>query len=217
VANDIGKNWDREPRESIFQRISEKLRRTPPLKERIATATYRLKLQQDKLGQASIKMQQHEKELFEKCVSAQITHDSSRASMYANECSEVRKMAKVILLSELAIEQVVLRLETVQEFGDIVMWMGPVSNVVHTLKGRLAGVVPEVSYELGSIDEMLSGMVIEAGEATGKAYDMQVSGESAQKILEEASTVAEQKMKERFPELPVPAMPTSPEKESSPI
>lgn len=217
MANNMEKNWDREPKESLFQRISEKLHRTPPLKERIATATYRLKLQQDKLEQASMKMQQHDKELFEKCVSTQMAHDSSRASMYANECAEVRKMAKVILLSELAIEQVVLRLETVQEFGDVVMWMGPVSNVVHTLKGRLAGVIPEVSYELGSIDEMLSGMVIEAGEATGKAYDVQASGENAQKILTEASAVAEQKMKERFPELPVQAMPTLPEKEFSSI
>lgn len=214
MAKRIEKNWDRESSETLFERIGEKLHRTPPLKERVATAIYRLKLQQGKLEQASLKMQRHDKELFEKCVGAQMVRDATRASMYANECAEVRKMAKVILLSELALEQVVLRLETIEEFGDVAVWMGPVANIIHALKGRLAGVIPEVSYELGSIDEMLSSMVIEAGQATGKSYDIEVSGDVAKKVLTEAGAIADQKIKERFPELPSLGVPALPEGES---
>jgi len=50
--------------------------------------------------------------------------------MYANEIAEIRKIAKVTLRSELALEQVVLRLETIQEFGDVAAMMGPVAGVV---------------------------------------------------------------------------------------
>ena len=216
MAKRIEKNWDRESDETLFARIGEKFHHAPPLKERIATAIYRLKLQQGKLEQAALKMQRHDRELFEKCVAAQMVRDSTRASLYANECAEVRKMARVILLSELALEQVVLRLETVEEFGDVAVWMGPVASIIHTLKGRLAGVIPEVSYELGAIDEMLGSMVMEAGEATGKSYDIETSGDAAKKVLTEASAIADQKMKERFPELPVSTVPAIPEGEFHP-
>lgn len=216
MTKHIEKNWDRESDESLFERIGGKFHHTPPLKERVATAIYRLKLQQGKLEQAEQKMQRHDRELFGKCVAAQMVRDSTRASLYANECAEVRKMARVILLSELALEQVVLRLETVEEFGDVAVWMGPVASIIHTLKGRLAGVIPEVSYELGAIDEMLGSMVMEAGEATGRSYDIEASGDAAKKVFAEASAIADQKMKERFPELPVTAVPAIPEGEFHP-
>ena len=183
------------------------LHRSPSLKERIGTATYGLRTQLTKLENASSRMQTHDKSLFEKCVAAQAMRDSSRAAMYANECAEVRKMSKIILRAEMALEQVMLRLETVEEFGDVVVVMGPVAGVVHSLKTQLAGVIPEVSYELGQIGEDLNKIVIDVGESTGQAWEIGSSGGEAQKILDDASAVAEQRMKERFPELPglVPA------------
>jgi division protein CdvB (Snf7/Vps24/ESCRT-III family) len=40
------------------------------------------------------------------------------------------------------------------------------------------------------------------GETSEYTFDMSASNEESQKILTEANFVAEQKMKERFPELP---------------
>ncbi len=101
-----------------------------PIKEQVATALYRLKVQQNKLETAAMRMQQHDKEIFAKCVSSQMAHDVARASMYANECAEVRKMAKVTLQCQLALEQVSLRLETIEEFGDMARLMAPAASVV---------------------------------------------------------------------------------------
>jgi division protein CdvB (Snf7/Vps24/ESCRT-III family) len=50
-------------------------------------------------------------------------------------------------------------------------------------------------------------MTIQVGEATETGFDMSASSQESQKILQEANVVAEQKMKERFPELP--AIPTT--------
>jgi len=195
------KNWDRSP-EGPIHKLGEKLHRGQPLKERIAQTIFRLKLQKDRLEQAAAKLKQHDQQLFEKIVEAQTVKDDARAAIYANECAEVRKMMKVILLSQLAIEQVILRLETIEEFGDVLAQMAPITGVIHSLKGKLAGIVPEVSYELGSIGEMLNGMVIEAGAATGEPAMPEALSEDSKKILQEASLVAEQRMKEKFPELP---------------
>ncbi|MCK4474929.1 hypothetical protein KAU30_03710, partial [Candidatus Bathyarchaeota archaeon] len=48
---------------------------------------------------------------------------------------------------------------------------------------------------------------MEAGQSTGLAINFDTSNEDAQKILTEAATVAEQKIKEKFPELP-PGIPS---------
>lgn len=208
------KNWGNDRENTVFQKLGERVHQLP-IRERVAQANYRLKLLQERLDQASGKMQNHEKELFEKCVAAELTKDNPRATMYANECVEVRKMTKILLLSKLAIERIMLRLETVEEFGDVVVQMAPISGVIHTLKGRLAGVIPEVSYELGAIGEMMSGMMVEAGEVTGSTFDVATSNEEAKKILGEAGTVAEQRLKEHFPELPAAYKSATPERETS--
>jgi division protein CdvB (Snf7/Vps24/ESCRT-III family) len=203
VGNEkIMKNWNTEINNSIIHRVEGKIHHGPPLKERISEAVYRLRMQSQKLEEATLKMQNHDRELFQKCVSAEMAKDSGRATIYANECVEVRKMAKLILLSQLALEQVALRLETIQEFGDVMTQIAPATKVIHSLKGNLAGIIPEVSYELGSVDDMLNGLIVDAGNSTASSVTVGVSGNESQKILGEAGMMAEQKMKDRFPDIP---------------
>jgi division protein CdvB (Snf7/Vps24/ESCRT-III family) len=55
---------------------------------------------------------------------------------------------------------------------------------------------------------MLSGIMIEAGQGSGMTLNFDTVNEDASKILTEAATVAEQKIKDKFPDLP-PGMPSS--------
>jgi len=192
-------NWDREP---ITTRITGRMHRGMPIKERVDEAIFRLRVQENRLDAAANRMQQHDKDMFNKCVRAQMDKDNARAAMYANECAQVRKMAKVTLQCQLALEQVALRLETVREFGQIASMMAPVASVVRSIQGQISGVIPEVGFELNEIGEMLNSVVIEVGEATGSSYEPQASGEEAQRILTEANTLAEHRMQQRFPDLP---------------
>jgi len=190
-----------------MSRVSSPFHHRPPVKEQLSTALYRLRVQQNKLEAAAGRMQQHDRDIFAKCVNSQVAHDTARAAMYANECAEVRKMAKVTLQCQLALEQVSLRLETIEEFGDVARMMAPVASVVHSIKNQISGVIPEVGFELSEIGEVLNGFVLEAGEATGSAgYDMEASGTEAQRIMSEANAIAEQHMKERFPDLPASSL-----------
>ena len=200
------KNWDRGQREPLLSKITDRVHHQEPLKERISQCVYRLKVQQNRLEGANLKTQQHDKALFDKCVQAQMAKDTARSTMYANEIAEIRKMAKITVRSELALEQVVLRLETIQEFGDVAATMGPIAGVVQAIKTQVSGVIPQVGYELGEISEALNGVVMEVGEATGQSYDFEASGAEAQKILSEANTIADTRMREKFPELPSSAL-----------
>jgi division protein CdvB (Snf7/Vps24/ESCRT-III family) len=149
-----------------------------------------------------MRIEQKHKTLFQKCVASQERKDQSTAIMYANECSQVRKMAQVIIASQHAIEQVVLRLETVSDFGDVAAEVMPAAKIISTVKGRLAGVIPEVSLQLNNIGSTLDSLVLEAGEASGQSWTSISTGEDAERILSEAATIADQKIREGFPTLP---------------
>ena len=122
--------------------------------------------------------------------------------MYANECSQVKKIAQTIVTSQLALEQVVLRLETIEDFGDVAAEVMPAAAVIRSVKGRLAGLIPRVSMNLGSISQTLDGLVLEVGEATGQSWNIMSSGEDSEKVLAEAAMIAEQKVRDGFPDLP---------------
>jgi division protein CdvB (Snf7/Vps24/ESCRT-III family) len=202
------KSWEKKQNRSTFSRITETVKKPAPLRERISYTIYRLKVQEGRLDQAYQRMQNHYNELFRKCTNAVLAKDSARASIYANECAEIRKMCQTILRSQFAIEQVALRLETVEEFGDIVVEMSPVAGVINSIKGHLAGVVPEVSYKLGEIGDTLNDLVMDAGGASNVSWNVSSSGEESEKILTDANTIAEQKMKEKFPTLPDTTLPS---------
>lgn len=189
---------------SLFKKLEDRVH-TIPLKERIEQALFRLNTQKAKLEQTSMRLQQRDKEMFQRTVGAELSKDVSHARLYANECAEIRKMAHIVLSSELALERVILRLQTIEEFGDIMTQIAPVIGIVRETRGRIAGVIPEVANELGEVNDMLSDMSLESGGVEGdQNYEIQASGGEAQKVLEESGLIAEQQMKERFPELPVP-------------
>jgi division protein CdvB (Snf7/Vps24/ESCRT-III family) len=104
--------------------------------------------------------------------------------------------------SRLALEQIVLRLSTVSELGDVVSTLAPAVNVLRSVKAGMSTVFPEAEREIGSIGNILSGIIMDAGYNSGMNIDFQTAGDDAQKILNEAATVAEQKVKEKFPDLP---------------
>ncbi len=187
----------------LFRSLEEKVHPIP-LKERVDQALYRLATQKEKLEHMSSRLQQRDKEMFQRCIGAQLSKDNAHAALYANECAEIRKMAHITLSSELALERVVLRLQTIEEFGDIMAQIAPVIGVVRETRGRIAGVIPEVATELGEVNNMLSDMELETGEIPDQASDVQTSSDEAKKVLEESSAIASQQMKERFPELPSP-------------
>lgn len=205
---DIFKTWESSAQPSTFSKITNAMRKPQPLREKISFTIYKLKVQQGRLEQAYQRMQKHYNGLFRRCTNSVLAKDSARAAIYANECAEIRKMCQTILRGQFAIEQVVLRLETVEEFGDIAVEMNPVANVINSIKGNLQGVVPEVSYRLGEIGTSLNDLVMDSGRVTASSWNVITSGEAADKILEDANAIAEQKMKEKFPTLPTTTLPS---------
>jgi division protein CdvB (Snf7/Vps24/ESCRT-III family) len=203
MSERFAKKWETRREETTFvDAIRSTITPPPPLKPRMNQAIRRLDLQIHRLDQANERFTQKDKALFTKIVAAYEKHDSAHANIYANELAEVRKMEKLVMNAKLALDQVQLRLKTVTEFGDIVSTLGPVIGVLRSVSAGLVGVIPEAENELGDIGNMLSGLMFDAGQSSGFSLNFNSVNEDAAKILDEAATVAEQKISANFPDLP---------------
>jgi division protein CdvB (Snf7/Vps24/ESCRT-III family) len=138
------------------------------------------------------KMSMHEHRLFVKCVDALERASGDpiwrmKASMYAGECAEVRRMLRVVLASRYALERAVSMLES--EHSGRAVWES--GEILATLRKRLSWIIPEVSYLLGvARDKLLQGEIPVQGDAG------RVDG-----ILAEADRYADERMKDK-PDLP---------------
>jgi len=159
-------------------------------------------MQISKLDQANERFTQKDRSLFAKLVNAYTQHDTAHANIYANELAEIRKMSKLVMNARLALDQVSLRMKTVSELGDVVAALGPCVGVLRSVSAGIGGVLPEAENELGDIGNMLSGLMFEAGTSSGMSLNFNSVNEDAAKILDEAATVAEQRVSSNFPDLP---------------
>jgi len=182
--------------------IRDIIRPQTPLKPKINLAIRRVELQIQRLNEAANRLAERDKTLFEKIVKAYTEHDIQRANVFANELAEIRKMEKFMMHSSLALERVILRLRTVSELGDIAVTLAPATSVLQSIRKGIAGIMPQAERELGEVGDLLSEIIVEAGQSTGMTLNFESANEDARKILAEAAAVAEQKMKEKFPELP---------------
>jgi len=210
MSERFAKKWESKREDTPFSnRIKDAVKPPGPLKPRLDFAVRRIELQVQKLDQATDRFGQRDKAIFARIVDAYSKHDTARANVFANELAEVRKMSKLIMNAKLALEQITLRLRTVSELGDVVSTLGPAVGVLRSVRTGLVSVFPEAENELGEIGNMLSGIMIEAGQGSGMTLNFDTVNEDASNILNEAATVAEQKIKDKFPDLP-PGMPATP-------
>jgi len=212
MSERFAKQWGGKQQEvPLATRIKETVRPPGPLKPRLDFAIRRLELQIQRLDKATDRFTERDKSIFAKIVEAYSKHDMARANVFANELAEIRKMEKMIMHARLALEQIVLRLRTVSELGDVVTTLAPAVGVLRSVRSGMASIFPEAERELGQIGTLLSGIIVDAGQSTGLTINFETVNEDAQKILNEAASVAEQKIKEKFPELPA-GLPTIGEK-----
>lgn len=186
---------------SLGDRIREAIKPTP-IKQRIRIATYKLRNQTTRLNKSISEMEGRDHGLHEKCVKALEARDNQTATLYANECVQIRKLVKTSLSSQICLEQALLRLETIEQFGDMVHSMGSIKSILSTVKMELEGKLPEISTGINDVEDSLENLTMEIGEAVDAEGNYVLPNDESAKILKEADLMAEQKMKEKFPEMP---------------
>jgi division protein CdvB (Snf7/Vps24/ESCRT-III family) len=181
----------------------------PPLREVATQSILTLRVQQNKLQQASYRLRERDKTLFESCMHALKKNNKEKAAICANEIAEIRKLIKFLYNVELAIERVVLRLETIKELSEIVVDLKPALKLLQNVSQELFQVLPDVSTELNNVNSAISETLcvtkITADESLIPVNKKTPGGEE---ILKEVSSFLEKKLVETLPEPPATSLPS---------
>lgn len=197
------KNWINQNRAAVGDKLKEALTPQGPLKPRIETAVNKLQLQTSKLETMIAKLNERDASLFRRVVDAMQRHDADSAKVLSNELAEVRKISKTLGQAKLALEQVSMRLSTIHDLGDAMVALGPAMSSIKGLKPGLGRFVPGADSEINNMQELLGGIMTESLQSNGLGIELNTAGGAdIDQIMMEASTVAEQKVTDKFPSIP---------------
>lgn len=171
--------------------------------EIVTKSVQTLKVQRNKIQQASYRLKERDKILFQTCISALNRKNKERAAMCANEVAEVRKLIQFLYNVELAVERVILRLETIKELSDIVTDLKPALRLLQNVSEELFNVLPDVSEELSQVNETISETLYSTKIRTDESI-IQVNRKTpgGEEILKEVTNVLERTISEKLPEPP---------------
>jgi division protein CdvB (Snf7/Vps24/ESCRT-III family) len=200
----FAEKWEKKDQGPGFMsKFKVNIRPPTPLKVQIEQANRQIRMLITQLDAAVNRIKQRDAAIFRQVVHSLAQRDTQHAIVYANELSEVRKMGKMVTEAELALEQISLRLGTITDLGEIATTLAPAVSVIRNMQSTLQGVLPEADREIGEISGLLSSVLIDAGTTSGISLNFDAANEEALKVLNEASEVAEERMKEDFPAIPL--------------
>jgi len=199
----LSNKWSKPQQPGITERIGTMIKPSGALKPRVETAIKKLQTQTAKLDGMLSSLNDRDQKIFSRIVTATQQHDTHSANVLSKELAEVRKVRRVLGNARMAIEQIELRLTTFHDLGDTVVTVMPTIGLMKNMKSSLAKFMPGADQELNNMAEMLGGLMTETFHSTDASVgaDAVMTSES-EKILQEASAVAEQQADQQFPSVP---------------
>jgi division protein CdvB (Snf7/Vps24/ESCRT-III family) len=196
------KTWARQETQSVTGKLRDAVQPQGALKPRIQTAVNKLQVQISKMDSMLAKLHERDAQLFKRIVNAMQQHDTSTSKVLSNELAEIRKVTKMLGNARMSLEQVQLRLTTIHDLGDAMVAIGPAMSTMKGLKSSLGRFMPEADSELNSMTQTLNGLMMDSLAGDSFSLDTDSSNEETDRILQEASAVAEQQIGDKFPSVP---------------
>lgn len=193
-------NWNKASTVGLNQHILNTVKKEPPLKPRIQQSVGKLNQTISKMDYMFKKLQEKDKKIFKRIVESQQRHDRHTSKVLANELIEIRKNENVLKNIKLALEQIQIRLSTMNELGDAMVSIGPAITILRSMGPAVSKFMPQAGAEF----EAMSGLL---GEITSDSFggDFELnstSNEETDVILKEAAVIAGNRVGEKFPSSP---------------
>lgn len=199
------KTWTRPESVGLSEKLRETVKPQGALKPRIEQAVNKLQGQISKMDSMLNKLRERDAQLFKRIVAAMQHHDAATSRVLSNELAEIRKVSKMLGNARMALEQVQLRLTTIHDLGDAMVAIAPAMSTMKGLKSSLGRFMPEADSELNAMTQTLNGLMMDSLAGGDFNVDTDASNEETERILQEASAVAEQQIGDRFPSVPSPS------------
>lgn len=173
-----------------------------PLRPRLEAVRKKIGGQISRLQALQAAMKEKDAETFRKLLESIKENNVQYSTVLSSELSTARQVSRVVSTAKVALEKMQAKLGTASDFGDLVIVLSPAMSVVKNVRSSLVPYVPEMEADLGVIAELLSGILVDAGQVGGYTINFETANEEAARLVEEASATVEQVMKEEFPGIP---------------
>ncbi|HKT22265.1 MAG TPA: hypothetical protein VJR06_06650 [Nitrososphaerales archaeon] len=171
------------------------LGREDNIRPRISSTIKEIEYHRKELESLRGRLEQRRKNLFDTTVKAMVSKDQTKATIYANEWTELRKVGKVVYASELALTQVVLRLESIVDVGDVMAHMSMAFKVMQKVNKAVTGLMPSLDQASEDINNALSETMVGMSNIS-PSLQLNVNTDSGAELVEQARKLAEERAEE---------------------
>ncbi|MGA2198906.1 MAG: hypothetical protein ABSG45_03110 [Nitrososphaerales archaeon] len=160
-------------------------------KNKIVLALKEIEIQRRELEGLKVRLSERRQRLFDSTVRALQEKNKSKANVYANEHTELRKTIRIVEASELALTQVSLRLQSIMEVGDAMIHVGAAFKSLKSVSKTMEGFVPALDATSASINNTLTETMAQMGQIS-PGITVDVHTENAEELVEQARKFAEE-------------------------
>ena len=165
------------------------------LKKKLISAARRIEVHKREVISLRLRLENRRQFLFEKVVRAIEHKDDDSASIFAVELTEVKKVLKVVKVSELALMQIIVRLESIRDVGDVYSNMNDAFKIMRGVNKSVSGVVPSLENATEEVNTTLSETLADLGNLSS-SVSLDVTHEGGKELFEKAKLFAEEKVLE---------------------
>jgi division protein CdvB (Snf7/Vps24/ESCRT-III family) len=133
--------------------------------------------------------------------------NNSRAKALANELSNIRRVQRTTQNVGLALEVVVIRFSTINEFAMVMETINPTIELVKDIQKEISNVVPSANGVISEVSSITSDVLINSNVKIDMNKVSAPIDSEAVSILNEVEGILEDEAKVRLPEIP-PAIET---------
>ncbi len=190
---------------NVMLSSSDAVKKSVSLKPRLDEARRLMQLQIAKLDTIQKKLYEKDRTLFVKVTQALQERDMQHASILSNELAHIRKVSRMIGYAKLALEQIQLRLSTISDLGDVVVTLSPAMSMIKGIRQDISRIMPEFDTKMQDMYDTFSSIMIDTmhvNPTNSALLTNSALSSDAQAILEEATSIVEDSIKAKLPDLP---------------
>ncbi len=176
-------------------------------KKILATLLVQIEASAQEVRESITKLKLRYNHLLKQAITAIVQKENDRALIYANEAAQVKRMVMKLVVVDKVLEQVKLRLETIENVSNISTPMIETANMLALARDYIKDVVPSMAYSIDSLISETKKVLTETTDAIEINPEVAIEyTPDAKRLLNELEKVAAETVRNQLPDIPLGLM-----------
>ncbi|HEY4674237.1 MAG TPA: hypothetical protein VIH03_08730 [Nitrososphaerales archaeon] len=165
------------------------------LRDKINRAIQGVEVHRRELDNLKARLETRKKSLYEMMLKAKQNREEGKVIVFANELAELKKVMHVVTTSQLALTQIVTRMESMRDVGDAIFQMSSAMQEVGKANKSVSEIIPSFHGVTDEINMTFTETMADLGQVSPNIA-INLENDSTSEIIEAAQRFAEEKVSE---------------------